>query len=648
MAAPPLSRTAAAFVLLVTLLGAGACLEQGSVKVNSLKFTGMKAVQPGQLKAVLATAASSKLPWGEKQYFNREHFEADVKRIAAFYHDRGYPDARVASFDVKLSEDQKSVDLTVNIAEGEPVVAEQVELVGFEPVPVRRRTFFERRLPMRAGQPLDRALIQSARESALDLFRDQGYPYATVRWTERPGSNERKRVLTLTADPGPLSYHGALEVQGNSSVADSVIERQLAFKPGDLYRQSRLLESQRKLYSLEVFQFANVDALTDEGQKSTQIPTRVTVTEGKHRKVNFSFGYGTEEQGRVEADWRHVNFFGGARTAGVRARYSGLDRGVKLDFKQPFVFSRQYSLGLQTQYWHNDEPELYELRNVGGRITLTREFGRAGGVVFGSRPSTTLSLTYANEYEEYELSNQLLEDLTFRDELIALGLDPRRGIGSGQRSSISFDAGRNTANNVLDPRRGYLASVHLEQAGKWLGGNYDYYEFTTEGRYYFPLGRRIIFAVRARAGSIEAIGAGPPDSTDRPEEALVPFYKRYFLGGATNLRGWGRYEVSPLSGSGLPIGGHSFMNFSTEVRVPIWRSLGGVLFLDGGNVWASPWDIKFSDLRYDFGPGLRYNTPIGPIRADFGIQLNPIEGLLVNGKPEPRQYRFHFSIGQAF
>ena len=140
-------------------------------------------------------------------------------------------------------------------------------------------------------------------------------------------------------------------------------------------------------------------------------------------------------------------------------------------------------------------------------------------------------------------------------------------------------------------------------------------------------------------GTIDALG---------DPEIKIPFFKRYFLGGATNLRGWGRYEVSPLSGSGLPVGGFSFMNFSTELRTSLWRNFGAVIFLDGGNVWGSKWNFDLNDLRYDIGPGLRYQTPIGPIRADVGFQLNPIPGLLVNGKEQPRAYRFHFSIGQAF
>ena len=129
----------------------------------------------------------------------------------------------------------------------------------------------------------------------------------------------------------------------------------------------------------------------------------------------------------------------------------------------------------------------------------------------------------------------------------------------------------------------------------------------------------------------------------------MPFFKRYFLGGATNLRGWGRFEVAPLSGAGLPIGGQSFIELLDRgAGADLAATSARVLFLDGGNVWTNPWDFNLNDLRYDVGPGLRYNTPIGPIRVDVGYQLNPIPGLLVNGEPEPRHFRFHFTIGQAF
>ena len=128
----------------------------------------------------------------------------------------------------------------------------------------------------------------------------------------------------------------------------------------------------------------------------------------------------------------------------------------------------------------------------------------------------------------------------------------------------------------------------------------------------------------------------------------MPFHKRYFLGGASSIRGWGRYEVSPLSGFGFPIGGLTMMQGTSEVRMPIAGNLGAVVFLDFGNVWEEAWNFDTGDIRYAVGPGLRYLTPVGPIRVDVGYQLNPIPNLLVNGLPQKRQLRVHFSIGQAF
>ena len=128
----------------------------------------------------------------------------------------------------------------------------------------------------------------------------------------------------------------------------------------------------------------------------------------------------------------------------------------------------------------------------------------------------------------------------------------------------------------------------------------------------------------------------------------MPFFKRYFLGGSNSLRGWGRFEVSPLSAFGLPIGGLSLFEGSTEFRAPLFGKMSGVVFVDGGSVAEHAWDVAVKELRYDAGLGLRYLTPIGPVRVDFAHQLNPIPGLIIDGAPESRHWRLHFSVGQAF
>lgn len=637
-------RPALAAITVTFCLGIAGCREDGNgISVSSIKFRGNEAVSADQIKSVLSTAQSSRLPWGEKFYFDRPQFEADLKRIIAFYKDRGFPDATITAFDAKLNDEQTSVAVTIDIREGEAIVVERIDMNGFDSVPDARRAELAKRLPLQPGRPLDSALVQAGRELAIDVLRDHGYPRPRIEVAESPGTSERQRVVTYTAQPGRIAYVGPIEINGTSSVNENIVRRQLTFRPGELFQWSRLRESQRKLYSLELFNFVNIEPVRGAGDTAVQganedrVPARVTVTEGKHRKVNFGFGYGSEERARGEIDWRHVNFFGGARTAGVFARYSYLDRGVRLSFKQPYVFNPRHSFTTSAQSWFSSEPA-YDLTTIGGRATFTRDFGGYRGRILGSPRTTTASLTYANEWEDYTVSEEALNDPSFRDDLIALGLDPETGRGRGQLSALSLDGVRNTTGSLLDARSGYYASLHLEEAGGWLGGAFDYREVSAEGRLYRAFGDRAVLALRARAGTI--------DSTD--PETLVPFFKRYFLGGATNLRGWGRFEVGPLTEEGNPIGGNTFLNFSTELRVPVVGKLGAVLFFDGGNVWADPWDFNLDDMRYDVGPGLRYNTPVGPIRLDLGYQLKPIEGLLVNGEKQKRRFRVHFSIGQAF
>jgi outer membrane protein insertion porin family len=190
----------------------------------------------------------------------------------------------------------------------------------------------------------------------------------------------------------------------------------------------------------------------------------------------------------------------------------------------------------------------------------------------------------------------------------------------------------------LNAHRGYQLALHTEEAGRLLPGTFNYYAFAADGRHYLPFGDRIVVASRLQVGNIRPVASDPKN---------VPFSKRYFLGGATSIRGWGRYEVSPLE-SGLPIGGLSMLAISEELRATLRGKLGAVLFIDAGNVWADSFDFNLHELRYAVGPGLRYQTPIGPIRFDIGYQLNPIPDLLVNGDPQTRRFRLHFSIGQAF
>jgi outer membrane protein assembly complex protein YaeT len=458
-------------------------------------------------------------------------------------------------------------------------------------------------------------------------LKDEGYPYATVGMSSEDVSPKHQRIR-LDATAGTLAHIGEIDIRGEKSVGENVIRRQLSFKPNDRYTRKELRDSQRRLYGLELFEFANVESLEDKDVMSEEVPVRVTVAESKHRKISTGLGYGSEEKVRARLRWDHVNFFGGARHAGFEARWSSLTRGVRADYTEPYLLTPHFSLRFEGQAWQAREP-VYSQDTIGGRAILKHQ----------ANPQNVWSISLINEFETSTIAPEALQDPSVRNDLIALGLDPRTGETRGTVGAVALDISRNTTNSLLDAKQGYLLSAHLESAGRLMWGTYNYAQAQGEARYFITIADKMVLANRLNVGSIT-----PQGNTDQN----VPFHKRLFLGGATSIRGWGRYEVSPLDEFGFPIGGLSMLEGSSELRMPLWGKFGGVAFFDYGNSWIDAWHVDFTDLRYAVGTGLRYVTPIGPLRVDLGYQLNPILGLEVNGEPQKRQWRVHFSIGQAF
>ncbi len=221
---PAMRLATSALVLLCLSMAASACKEEGSIKVHKLKFNGVKAVDEARLKTALATKESSWIPWGRKHYFDRSRFDADLKRVQAFYADRGYPDARVSGFDVKLNDKQDEVDLIVTIAEGEPIKVAAINFTGFDVIPPAHFDRMTKGLPLKIGEPRDRQLVVTIHEMAVNELRDHGYPYAKVSTQEDDGADERQATLDFAAEPGKVAHFGPVEISGNKTVSDHVIE----------------------------------------------------------------------------------------------------------------------------------------------------------------------------------------------------------------------------------------------------------------------------------------------------------------------------------------------------------------------------------------------------------------------------------------
>jgi outer membrane protein assembly complex protein YaeT len=628
------SRTTALVALLFALAGfAAACHPTGAeVVVKDLTFTGVQAFPEGDLKSVLATRESGRFPWSPKYYFDRKSFDADLQRIHAYYADRGYPAQRVTNVDVAFNDDRTEVRVRVDIDEGAPIVVESVGFDGFDVLPEEFRPDTAGSA-LKAGAARDRIVVRATRDTVAGLLRDHGYPLGFVDAGERPGSIANSVIVTFRADPGPTMQFGDTTVEGLAAVHASVVRHQLAFAPGDTFRESLVRVTQRRLSSIDAFDFATINPQFDEASNG-RVPLRITVAEGQPRRVRLGVGYATEERLRGSINWQHVNVRGRGRQFETEARGSYLEQRLSATFIEPYLMRPGWSLNVSALA-ESIRQLTYDWTSYGGNATVNYHYER-GGTPAHEPVRLDLHFTYRNEFLRFGIREESLGDLEEREERLALGLDPDSGRGEGTLASIDFDMERVAVDDIFQPTRGTVLSAHLEHARPWLGGTYAFNEVAAEGRVYVPVGP-IVLANRLSFGVLASKNV-----------LNVPFSKRYFLGGATSLRGWGRYQVSPLDRNGLPIGGRTRVEGSTEVRFPITPKLSGIFFLDAGGVGGSDWAVGDLRIRYDIGPGLAYRTPIGPIRADFGYQLTPIEGLVVNGEPSTRRWRLHVSFGHAF
>src|SRR5262249_34579333 len=244
----------------------------------------------------------------------------------------------------------------------------------------REQQFLKSTLPLQKDQPLDRQNAVASRERALNVFRDNGYPYAEVVTSEN-STGDHKVEFTMAATPGTLAHFGPVTIEGEKSVSEQVIRRELLYKPGDLYRRRDMRNTQRKLYGMELFQFANVESLEDKNVQAPEVETRVVVAEGKPRRLTTGFGYGSEEKARANIRGNPLTSRGGAGQVGVEAKWSSLDRGLKWDFPQPYFMTPHLSLSFEGIGWQAVEP-VYSLNTVGGRMMIRHQTTPTSFVAF--------------------------------------------------------------------------------------------------------------------------------------------------------------------------------------------------------------------------------------------------------------------------
>ena len=506
------------------------------------------------------------------------------------------------------------------IAAENPVVVESVQIEGFDVLPVPAREDLEKALPLRAGLVLTSELEQRTGERAVQILQNHGYPYAQVSLERVPIDSKRSRVI-LRAQPGTLGYFGRIDIGGNRRVDDAIIRRRLAYAPGDLFRRSAIERTQQRIGTLGLFKSVEIRA-QDIDLQPAEIPTLITVEEQSPWQWNLSASYAAGERLGFEARVSHLNFLGAARRLDLQGRVSRIERTGEVAFTQSEAWHPALSLSLQARHQEIDEQSFFVMSR-GGQAAVSWRWTRALATTFG----------YAATLERSDVDEDLDVLLGLQDGMLSawsIDLDHRR-LPADPRAEllVSTSAALPTA----------TMSLHIEQAGRWMPGSFNYFAVIGDVRHYRrAFDDRVVFASRLRYGGIDQSGA----------EADIPLLKRFFLGGSNEMRGWGIYEVSPLSASGEPVGGKSMVTATGEVRFRLLPRLSGAFFVEGGNVWQDAWAVHFDDLLYDAGPGLRLQTPFGLIRIDLGYQLKPLEGLRIDGQPQTHRWRFNVGIGEAF
>ena len=543
-------------------------------------------------------------PWKSYPRFDPVTFAADLTRLRRFYEMQGYYEAKV-SYDLVTVGEQVSATLTIR--EGEPILVRTLSFSLQEPIPSNLKLESLRpALPLQEGDVFTEEDYQQSETTIKNFFLDHHYGRATVQRTARVVLDQHAADVQYAVELGKLSTFGDTTIEGTQLVPPAIVVRELRYRPGDPFTMSAITDAQKRIAKLDLF--STVRFVPQESPNDpTVIPMHVHVTEKPFREWRLGVGYGTEDQLRGLVYWRHNNWFGEGRRFEAQVKASMRTRHIQLNFLQPYVFGTLNRLALTFRPQQINEPG-YLLNATRLQVRIERDL-------------TTILTGFVAYRSEYDQLNNV-EAATIRE--------LQRFERKGALSSLSVGLVWNTTDDPLDATKGNFFSMLVEQVGGPFGGDFHFLKLLWEARHY-----REVYTHTTLAGRLKL---GVADPTGRNEE--VPLFERFYAGGANSVRGYGRHRLGPLSAGDDPVGGRSVIEGALELRYRYSEQIGGVLFLDFGQVSKRSFSVPVDDLRYALGFGVLYATPVGPLRLDLGFPLDPPRG--------DQFWQVHFSVGQFF
>lgn len=588
--------------------------------------------------------------------------DATVGALVQLYRMRGFAWVDVRSAENEIDGGAPGTALVrpaIVVSEGPRATVGSVAISGAAGL---GETEVRRVMRVQPGAPYHEPLVAADRDAVQLEYLDLGFASVDVR-VAASASDDRSRVdLTFSIVEGPQTLVDHVIIIGNQRTSESVIRREVLLRPGEPLGLRDLLESRRRLSAMGLFRRIDIREL--EHGPATRRDVLVSVEESPPTTIGYGGGLelnrrlraaGPEGAAEERIELAPRGFFDiGRRNLGGRNRSVNLFTRVSLRPRdvpdEPdrdgsgFGFSEYRVVGTYRQptagFWPGD---LTLTGAVEQGVRSSFNFARKGVTVETVRRLTPIMRTSLR----YSFSTtRTFDERLSEDEQAAID----RLFPQVRLSVLSGAVVRDTRDDVAEPSRGAFLSAESSLAARALGGQVGFVKTYLQGYRFTPIpgAPRVVFATRVSVGLASGFERAAP--IDDPEErsiADLPASERFFAGGDTTIRGFALDTVGTpqtISPRGFPRGGNAVLIMNGELRVPVWSDLGAAFFVDGGNVFERVSDLSITELRGSVGFGVRYRSPIGPIRLDMGFKMDRRE---FRGQLEPRRV-LHFSIGQAF